>query len=84
MKYILIKIIKLYQKTPTHWHSKCRFYPTCSYYAIEAIEKYGCLKGCILSAKRILRCRPFGKYGYDPVKTDYNHIRKDNKNEKNI
>jgi hypothetical protein len=46
----------------------CRFYPTCSQYAIEAIEKYGALKGTLISIKRILRCHPFNKGGYDPLK----------------
>jgi len=45
----------------------CRFFPTCSEYALEAIEKYGALKGCFLAAKRVLRCHPFGKGGYDPL-----------------
>ena len=57
----------MYQTIPGPWHSKCRFYPTCSNYAIEAIEKYGCIKGGLLAFKRIIKCRPFGKYGYDPV-----------------
>ena len=67
MKYLFIKLIKLYQAIPGPWHGKCRFYPTCSNYSIEAIEKYGCLKGTIMALKRIIRCRPFGGYGYDPV-----------------
>jgi putative membrane protein insertion efficiency factor len=46
----------------------CRFYPTCSQYAIEAIERYGAFKGSIMAVKRILRCNPFNKGGYDPVK----------------
>ncbi|KOR26420.1 membrane protein [Clostridium sp. L74] len=46
----------------------CRFYPTCSQYAIEAIEKYGALQGTLISIKRILRCHPFNKGGYDPLK----------------
>ncbi len=47
--------------------SSCRFYPTCSEYGIEAIREHGFLKGIILLIKRLLRCRPGGPYGYDPV-----------------
>lgn len=61
MKTILIKLIKLYQALPLHSHSACRFYPTCSNYAIEAIEKHGSIKGTYLTIKRILRCNPFNK-----------------------
>jgi putative membrane protein insertion efficiency factor len=46
----------------------CRFTPTCSEYAMQAIEKYGALKGLFMAIKRILRCNPFCKGGYDPVK----------------
>ena len=67
MKYFLIKLIRLYQIIPGSWHNSCRFYPSCSNYSIEAIERYGCFKGSILSLKRILRCRPLGGFGYDPV-----------------
>ena len=67
MKQILIKGIKLYQKIPRPWHSACRHIPTCSNYAIEAIEEYGSLKGSFLAIKRILKCNPWGTYGYDPV-----------------
>jgi putative membrane protein insertion efficiency factor len=67
MKKIIINIIKGYQKIPGNFHKSCRFTPTCSNYAIEAIEKYGFIKGSFLSFKRILRCNPLGKYGYDPV-----------------
>ena len=45
----------------------CRFYPTCSTYAMQAVEKYGALKGGWLAVKRILRCNPFNDGGYDPV-----------------
>ena len=48
----------------------CRFYPTCSEYAIEAIEKYGAFKGFFMAVWRILRCNPFCKGGYDPVKLE--------------
>lgn len=77
MKYILIKIIKLYQKTPGPWHNSCRHIPTCSNYAIKAIEIHGSIRGSILSIKRILKCNPWGTSGIDLVP------RKDIKNEKN-
>ena len=69
MKVILIGIINFYRKylSPFKRYSKCKFIPTCSQYAIEAIEKYGPLKGSFLSIKRILKCNPFSKGGYDPV-----------------
>lgn len=67
MKKVLISLIKLYQKMPLSCHSSCRHIPTCSNYGIEAIETYGSLKGSYLTFKRILRCNPFGTYGYDPV-----------------
>lgn len=75
MKWILrvaslpfIALIKLYQ-----WiispilGPKCRFTPTCSNYALEALKKYGVIKGTWLTVKRISRCHPFGGHGYDPV-----------------
>ena len=68
MKKIILKLINLYQITPLSSHKMCRFNPTCSEYAKQAITKYGVLKGLFLSIKRILKCHPFGKYGYDPVK----------------
>lgn len=76
MKYILIKLIKVYQIIPGPWHNKCRHIPTCSNYGIEAINTYGVIKGSYLTIKRILRCNPWGTYGYDPVI-------KENENEKN-
>jgi len=68
MKKIIIKLIKLYQRVPGNFHYRCKFYPTCSNYAIEAINKYGALYGGFLSIKRIIRCNPLSKGGYDPVK----------------
>ena len=69
MKKLFIGLIKFYRKylsgmktTPT-----CKFIPTCSEYGIEAIEKYGALKGGLLTVWRILRCNPFSKGGYDPI-----------------
>ncbi len=67
MKKIMIKLIKFYQIVPGPWHNYCRHIPTCSNYAIEAIETYGCFYGTISSIKRILRCNPWGTYGYEPV-----------------
>jgi len=69
MKKFLIKGIRFYQVclSPYKWRCHCRFIPTCSSYAIQAIEKYGALKGSALAVWRILRCNPFSKGGYDPV-----------------
>ena len=67
MKKVLIKLIRIYQKIPGPWHSSCRYIPTCSEYAIEAIDIYGVFKGGIMAIKRILRCNPWGGRGYDPV-----------------
>ncbi len=68
MKKIMIWAIKKYQKyiSPAK-RSCCRFIPTCSAYAIEAISVHGAFKGFFLSLYRILRCNPFCKGGYDPV-----------------
>lgn len=69
MKKSLIFLIKVYRKiiSPLKGRPKCIYTPTCSQYAIEALEKYGFMKGSFLSIKRILRCHPFAKGGYDPV-----------------
>ena len=67
MENILIKLIKLYQKIPGKFHNNCRFTPTCSNYAIEALEKHGTIKVIFLTIKRLLKCTPWGGYGYDPV-----------------
>ena len=69
MKIILIFLINVYQRIPFPSHGQCRFTPTCSEYAKEAIQTYGSFKGTVLAIKRILRCRPLGPYGYDPVPT---------------
>lgn len=67
MKKLLLKIINIYQSLPLTSHYKCKYYPTCSNYAKEAIENYGILKGVYLSIKRILKCNPFSKGGIDFV-----------------
>jgi len=66
---LFIYIIKFYRNfiSPLTGRNKCKYIPTCSQYAIEALEKYGPIKGLYLSVKRILRCNPFSKGGYDPV-----------------
>lgn len=79
MKKFLIVLIRFYQKIPGPWHNACRHIPTCSNYAIEAIEIHGSLKGSFLAFKRILRCNPWGTSGYDPVE----RIEKNEKNKKN-
>jgi len=69
MKKILVFFIKKYQKYISPLFGKnCRFYPSCSEYTKQAIEKYGAIKGCFIGLKRILRCNPFSKGGYDPLK----------------
>ncbi|MDD3337646.1 MAG: membrane protein insertion efficiency factor YidD [Lachnospiraceae bacterium] len=68
MKSLLIKGIKFYQKNISPWkRTKCPYFPTCSAYGLEAIQKHGALKGSLLAIWRILRCNPFSKGGYDPV-----------------
>ena len=68
MKCFFIKLIRIYQKeiSPTK-PPRCRFYPTCSQYAVEAVERFGVLVGGILTVLRLLRCTPFFKGGFDPV-----------------
>ena len=68
MKRLIIGIIRFYQRCiSAYTPPACRFTPTCSAYAIEAVERFGVLKGGFLAVRRILRCNPWGKYGYDPV-----------------
>ncbi len=68
MKIILILIIKFYQKFISPFLGKnCRFYPTCSCYGLEAINKHGAVKGLYLTIKRILKCNPFNDGGVDFV-----------------
>ena len=72
MKRILIFLIDLYKKIISpifeYLGVHCKYYPTCSQYMKQAIEKYGAIKGVFLGIKRILRCNPFSKGGYDPLK----------------
>ena len=65
---IIVKLIKLYQIMISPLHMPCcRFHPTCSNYCIMAYKKYGFFRGSYLSIRRILRCQPFAKSGYDPL-----------------
>ena len=67
-KRFLLWLIRFYRVSISPLHKPCcRFVPTCSQYAFEAITKYGALKGGYLALRRILRCNPFCKGGYDPV-----------------
>lgn len=72
MKKIGIFFIKYYKKIISpifhFWGIECKYYPTCSEYTKQAIEKYGFIKGFFLGIKRILKCNPFSKGGYDPLK----------------
>ena len=67
-KRFLLWLVRFYRKSISPMHPPCcRFIPTCSQYALEAIEKYGAIKGGFLALRRILRCNPLCKGGYDPV-----------------
>lgn len=77
IKKLILKLIRLYQKTlspDTGWfkvyhpHGYCRFYPHCSEYGYQAIDKYGVIKGGLMATWRVIRCNPLSSGGYDPVK----------------
>ena len=72
MKKIFIKMINWYQKNISKWleskNIRSKYYPTCSEYTKQAIEKYGVIKGTGIGLARIIRCNPFSKGGYDPLK----------------
>lgn len=67
IKRFLIRMIKIYQRMPLSSHMQCKYIPSCSEYAIDAIEYYGAFKGGLKAIWRILRCNPFSKGGIDPV-----------------
>ncbi|MBA3692125.1 MAG: membrane protein insertion efficiency factor YidD [Acidobacteria bacterium] len=69
MKYLVLDFLRLYKTFLSPFlPPSCRFTPTCSEYTREAVEKYGVIRGTWLATKRILRCQPFCKGGYDPMK----------------
>ena len=68
LRTVLLGLVRFYQLAISPlFPPRCRYVPTCSQYAIEAVQKYGAAKGGYLAAKRICRCHPFGGSGYDPV-----------------
>ena len=68
MKRVLLALIRFYRKhISPHLPPMCRYYPTCSVYAVEAIESHGALRGGLLALWRLLRCNPLSSGGYDPV-----------------
>lgn len=68
MTNTIIKLISLYQSIPLRSHSNCKYLPTCSDYMIQSLKEYGLFMGLLKGIKRILKCNPFLKGGYDPVK----------------
>ena len=69
MSKIFVLLIRFYQKFISPMFPPCcRYYPTCSQYAVDALKKYGVFKGTALAVWRVLRCNPWSKGGYDPVK----------------
>ena len=69
MKKLVLSLIKFYRRNISPMSPpKCKYIPTCSQYALEEIERYGVVKGGIMALWRILRCNPFSKGGFDPVK----------------
>ena len=68
MKYVLLKLVRFYQVAISPMlPPRCRYTPTCSQYAVEALQKHGAYKGSMLALRRICRCHPLGGSGYDPV-----------------
>jgi putative membrane protein insertion efficiency factor len=68
MKRLLISVVRFYQKAISpHLPTSCRYHPTCSQYALTALTRFGALRGSWMAIKRILRCNPFSRGGYDPV-----------------
>lgn len=68
MKQVLIGIARLWQIGPSRiLPPSCRYHPSCSAYAIEALERHGTIKGGWMATKRLMRCHPWGGHGYDPV-----------------
>jgi hypothetical protein len=75
MKFVVLQFLRAYKWAVSPWfYPACRYVPTCSEYAMEAVERYGALRGSALAVWRVLRCHPFVKGGYDPVvKPEHSH-----------
>ena len=83
MKAALLWLIRLYQRyISPGLPRRCRFSPTCSQYALDAIERFGAIRGTLLAVWRILRCNPFCRGGYDPVPDKFTFRRQNKKEEK--
>ena len=72
MRWLLIALVRLYQRLLSPllnllWGPRCRFHPTCSAYAVQALERHGALRGTYLAARRVARCHPLNDGGFDPV-----------------
>lgn len=90
MKFILVSLVKFYRKhISPHFPARCKYYPTCSKYALDALEKHGAFKGALLTMWRLLRCNPFSMGGIDFVPDKftfrvekYNYFTSDELNQK--
>ena len=76
MKSLILILVTGYQKLISPFlHNRCRFYPSCSHYGLEAIREHGSSQGLILLMRRLLKCHPFGPSGIDPVPRHNNHLK---------
>jgi hypothetical protein len=68
IRFLVLTLIRGYQRlVPVAWRGACRYHPTCSAYGLEAVERYGVVRGLWLTARRVARCHPLGASGFDPV-----------------